>query len=100
MVAIAEKTVSIAYEQSLPMFRPGDVQEWFDVRGSRVPKAEAERKAVLFADTYTNYSHPKVGKATVSVLEATGVRLDVAEWTDSGRPCRRGSWTGLERRCP
>ncbi len=84
---IAEKTVGIASERSLPEFRRETLQDWFEGRGgSRVPEADAERKAVLFADTYTNYSHPEVGKAAVRVLEAAGVRVDVADRTDSGRP--------------
>ncbi|WP_226483328.1 FAD-binding and (Fe-S)-binding domain-containing protein [Natrinema amylolyticum] len=84
---IAEKTIGIASERSLPEFSRETLQDWFEKRGgSRVPAADAERKAVLFADTYTNYSHPEVGKAAVRVLEAAGVRVDVAERTDSGRP--------------
>ena len=41
---------------------------------------------MLFPDTYTNYSHPEVGKAAVEVLEAAGVRVEMAPVTDSGRP--------------
>jgi len=84
---IAEKTVGIARERSLPEFHRETVQDWFEARGgSRVPEADAERKAVFFVDTYTNYSHPSVGKATVRVLEAAGVHVDLAKRTDSGRP--------------
>ncbi|MDS0476917.1 FAD-linked oxidase C-terminal domain-containing protein [Natrinema sp. 1APR25-10V2] len=83
---IAEKTVGIASERSLPEFRRETFQDWFDARGSRISVAEAERKAILFADTYTNYNHPEVGKAAVRVLEAADVHVDVAERTDSGRP--------------
>ncbi|QCS45038.1 FAD-binding and (Fe-S)-binding domain-containing protein [Natrinema versiforme] len=84
---LAEKTVGIASERSLPEFSRETLQDWFEGRGgSRVSEAEAERKAVLFADTYTNYSHPEVGKAAVRVLEAAGVHVDVAGRTDSGRP--------------
>ncbi|WP_433631094.1 FAD-binding and (Fe-S)-binding domain-containing protein [Halomicrococcus sp. NG-SE-24] len=84
---IAEKTIGIARERSLPEFHRETVQDWFEARdGSQVPEAEAERKAVLFTDTYTNYSHVTVGKATVRVLEAAGVHVDLASRTDSGRP--------------
>ncbi|ELY96827.1 FAD-binding and (Fe-S)-binding domain-containing protein [Natrialba taiwanensis] len=96
--AIAEKTIGIASDRSLPAFSRETLQDWFEKRGgeaaskkraeraSRADTAGAERKAVLFADTYTNYSHPEVGKAAVRVLEAAGVRVDVADRTDSGRP--------------
>ncbi|WP_227777502.1 FAD-binding and (Fe-S)-binding domain-containing protein [Haladaptatus pallidirubidus] len=84
---IAEKTVGIARERSLPEFHRETLQDWFDARGgSRVLEGDARRKAVLFADTYTNFSHPEVGKAAVRVLEAAGVHVDVANRTDSGRP--------------
>ncbi|SEV80218.1 FAD-binding and (Fe-S)-binding domain-containing protein [Natrinema salifodinae] len=84
---IAEKTVGIASERSLPAFRRETLQDWFEARGgARVSQAKAERTAVLFADTDTNYSHPEVGKAAVRVLEAAGVHVDVADRTDSGRP--------------
>ncbi|GAB7021103.1 FAD-binding and (Fe-S)-binding domain-containing protein [Halostagnicola bangensis] len=84
---LAEKTVGIARERSLPTFHRETVQDWFEARGgSKVPLAEANRKAVLFADTYTNYSHPEVGKAAIHVLEAAGVHVDIATRTGSGRP--------------
>jgi FAD/FMN-containing dehydrogenase/Fe-S oxidoreductase len=84
---VAEKTVGIARERSLPEFHRETVRDWFEARGgSRVSEEDAERKAVFFVDTYTNYSHPAVGKATVRVLEAAGIHVDVAKRTDSGRP--------------
>ncbi|WP_121743133.1 FAD-binding and (Fe-S)-binding domain-containing protein [Natronorubrum halophilum] len=111
---LAEKTVGIANERSLPTFQRETLRDWFEKRGgtaasekravgaraergSRVPEAEAERKAILFADTYTNYSHPEVGKAAVRVLEAAGVRVDVAERTDSGRPALSKGFVGRAR---
>ncbi|OVE84061.1 FAD-binding and (Fe-S)-binding domain-containing protein [Natronolimnobius baerhuensis] len=84
---IAEETVGIARDRSLPTFHRETVQNWFDARGgSRVSEADAERNVVFVADTYTNYCHPEVGKATIQVLEAAGVHVDVTERTDSGRP--------------
>jgi len=83
---VMEKTLGIASERSLPTFERESLQDWFEARGPQVPEREAERKAVLFPDTYTNFSHPDVGKAAVRVLEAAGVHVDVADVTDSGRP--------------
>jgi len=83
---VLEKTLGIARERSLPEFKRESLQDWFDARGPRVPAAEVERKAVLFPDTYTNFSHPDIGKAAVRVLEAAGVHVAVADVTDSGRP--------------
>ncbi|WP_336037166.1 FAD-binding and (Fe-S)-binding domain-containing protein [Halobacterium yunchengense] len=85
--AVLEKTVGIASERSLPSFQRRTLRDWFEARGgSEVPAASAERRAVLFADTYTNYAHPEIGEAAVRVLEAAGVHVDLADNTDSGRP--------------
>ncbi|AEM58359.1 FAD-dependent oxidoreductase [Haloarcula hispanica N601] len=83
---VLEKTVGIATDRTLPTFRRTTLQDWFDDRGPQVPADEAERQALLFPDTYTNYSHPEVGKAAVRVLEAAGVHVQLANRTDSGRP--------------
>jgi len=84
---LLERTVGIARERSLPTFERETLRDWFAARGgSRVAERDAERRALLFPDTYTNYSHPEVGKAAVRVLEAAGVYVDLADRTDSGRP--------------
>jgi FAD/FMN-containing dehydrogenase/Fe-S oxidoreductase len=84
---ILERTVGIASERTLPTFERETFRDWFEARGgSRVAAGDATRRAVVLPDTYTNYSHPAVGKATVRVLEAAGVHVDLAATTDSGRP--------------
>ena len=85
---LLEKTVGIAKDRTLPTFHSESFEDWFEARGGpAVSAAEAERKALLFPDTYMNYNHPDAAKATVSVLEAAGVhvRLPLGV-TDSGRP--------------
>ncbi|AAV47156.1 putative oxidoreductase [Haloarcula marismortui ATCC 43049] len=83
---VLEKAVGIAPDRTLPSFQRTTLQDWFDERGPQIPADEAERRALLFPDTYTNYSHPEVGKAAVRVLEAAGVHVQLADRTDSGRP--------------
>ncbi|MFC4451246.1 FAD-binding and (Fe-S)-binding domain-containing protein [Halorussus aquaticus] len=84
---LLEKTVGIARERSLPAFESETFRDWFEERGgARVSEAEAERRAVLFPDTYTNYNKPETGKAAVRVLEAAGVHVTVPDVTGSGRP--------------
>ncbi|WP_135820362.1 FAD-binding and (Fe-S)-binding domain-containing protein [Halostella litorea] len=85
--AVMEKAFGIARERSLPSFSRETLRDWFEARGGpAVSPGEAERTAVLLPDTYTNYTHPERGKAAVRVLEAAGVRVELAEATDSGRP--------------
>ncbi|MFT4930529.1 MAG: FAD/FMN-containing dehydrogenase/Fe-S oxidoreductase [Natronomonas sp.] len=85
---LMEKTVGIARERDLPAFHRNTFRGWVDSRGGpAVSAAEADRKALLIADPYTNYNHPDVGKAAVRVLEAAGVHVRVPDdVTDSGRP--------------
>ncbi len=82
-----EKTVGIARERSLPEFHRETVEDWFDERGPRVSERDADRKVLLFLDTYTNHNNPEIGKAAVRVLEAANVHVRVPDdVTDSGRP--------------
>ncbi|GAB3668144.1 FAD-binding and (Fe-S)-binding domain-containing protein [Halopiger thermotolerans] len=87
---LLEATVGIDSERPLPEFRSTTFRDWFAERGgSRVPAAEADRKAILYPDTYTNYSYPEAGKAAVRVLEAAGVHVavpDDPDLGDTGRP--------------
>jgi FAD/FMN-containing dehydrogenase/Fe-S oxidoreductase len=85
---LMERTVGIARERSFPAFHREPFRDWWaDRDGSAVSRAEADRRALLLADPYTNYSHPYVGKAAVRVLEAANVHVEVPDdVTDSGRP--------------
>ncbi len=85
---MAEKTMGIARERDLPSFHRKTFRKWMRSRGgSTVSEADAERKALLIADPYTDYTHPDVGKAAVEALEAAGVHVRVSDdVTDSGRP--------------
>ena len=85
---VMEKAVGIAAERSLPTFYRESLADWFEARGGpQVPAADAERKALLFPDTYTNYNKPEAGKAAVRVLEAADVRVEIPDGTaGSGRP--------------
>jgi FAD/FMN-containing dehydrogenase/Fe-S oxidoreductase len=76
---LAEKVLGIARERDLPTFRRETLADWLADREPAVDREEARRSALLFPDTYTNYSHPEVGKAAVRVLEAAGVHVQLAE---------------------
>jgi len=83
---LAETLFGIARERDLPTFRRETLVDWLGEREPQVSVADSERKALLFPDTYTNYSHPEVGQAAVRVFEAAGVHVELAtEVTASGR---------------
>ncbi|TYL39016.1 FAD-binding oxidoreductase [Natronococcus pandeyae] len=95
---VAEKTLGIARERDLPTFAGESLEEWFEARGSRVPLEEADRKVLLFPDTYTNYNHPRAGKATVQVLETAGVHVRIPDQvTSTGRPAHSKGFLDLSR---
>jgi Fe-S oxidoreductase len=85
---VMEKTVGIARERDLPAFHRETFEDWIaDRGGSTVSPSDADRKALVVPDPYTNYSHPHIGRAAVEVLEAAGVHVQVPdEVSDSGRP--------------
>jgi FAD/FMN-containing dehydrogenase/Fe-S oxidoreductase len=84
---LREATVGISRHATLPTFERETLRDWFEARGPRVDERAAERTAVLFPDTHTNFSDPEIGKAAVRVLEAAGVRVELPEaTTGSGRP--------------
>ncbi|MFB6075490.1 MAG: FAD-binding and (Fe-S)-binding domain-containing protein [Haloarculaceae archaeon] len=79
-----EHAVGIAAERTLPTFRRESLTAWFEAHTPRV--TDGEPGVVLFPDTYTNYIYPEAGKAAVRLLEAAGVRIELAADTaPSGR---------------
>ncbi|WP_049947396.1 FAD-linked oxidase C-terminal domain-containing protein [Candidatus Halobonum tyrrellensis] len=80
----AEKLLGIARERDLPTFHRTTLRDWYAGHDT-LPESEAERVAVLVADTYTNHNHPDAGRAAIRVLEAAGVRVELADVGDTGR---------------
>jgi FAD/FMN-containing dehydrogenase/Fe-S oxidoreductase len=76
---VTETLLGVARERDLPEFHRESFADWMDGREPAVDPGDAARKAVVFPDTYTNYSHPDAGKAAVRVLEAAGVHVRLAE---------------------
>jgi iron-sulfur cluster protein len=84
--SLLDRTLGIDPRRELPEFRRETLVGWFaDRGGSRVPRHEADREALLYPDTYTNYIDTDRGKAAVRTLEALGVHVAVPELPASGR---------------
>ncbi|MFA9426349.1 FAD-binding and (Fe-S)-binding domain-containing protein [Natronorubrum sp. A-ect3] len=95
---VAEKTVGIARERDLPTFASQSFEDWFESRGPRISLEEADRKVMLVPDTYTNYNHPRAGKAAVQVLETAGVHVRIPEDVGStGRPAHSKGFLDISR---
>ena len=85
--AVAERVAGIDRRRDLPEFASESLVDWFDARGgAAVPADEADREAVLYPDTATNYVDVDRGKAAVRALEALGVHLRIPDLPGSGRP--------------
>jgi len=82
---LQERLLGIARERDLPTFHRRTFVDRF-ADHDPVDERKADRTALLFPDTFTNYNRPGAGMAAVEVLEAAGVHVDVpAEIVDSGR---------------
>jgi FAD/FMN-containing dehydrogenase/Fe-S oxidoreductase len=82
---VAERTLGVAPERDLPTFQRETFTDWVDTRGATPPVDPVDR-VLLVPDTFTEYTHPEVGKAAVRVLEAADVHVEVADARPSGRP--------------
>ncbi|UCH63567.1 MAG: LUD domain-containing protein [Fidelibacterota bacterium] len=63
-------------------------RQWRKIQAPSVSHAEQEtphRKALLFADVYTNYTLPQRGMATIKVLECLGVQVELSRVMAEGR---------------
>jgi len=95
---VAETLLGIARERALPRFSSETFADWMREREPTVSVEEATRRALVFPDTYTNYSHPEVGRAAVRVLEAAGVHVRLAtDVTASGRAAHSKGMIDLAR---
>jgi Fe-S oxidoreductase len=72
----AKRLGGIAVEREMPKFAQQTFKDWFAARACPNPAADP---VVLFADTFNNYLHPQVARATTLVLEAAGYRVVVPE---------------------
>ncbi|MFW6382716.1 MAG: LUD domain-containing protein [Haloferacaceae archaeon] len=83
--SLLERTLGVDSRRELPRFERESLVDWFADRGSRVDPDEARRRVTLYPDAYTNYVRTERGKATVRVLEALDVHVDVPAAGESGR---------------
>lgn len=96
---VTEKVLGIARERTLPAFEPETLTEWYEERGPKVSEGQADRKVLLFPDTFTDHNNTKAGKAAIKVLEAANVYVKIPEGvTGSGRPAHSKGLIDLARK--
>ncbi len=104
---LMEKTLGIHRDWVQPSYCFETVERWFAKRGPRGDGSNGS--AVLFTTCSVNYSDPIVGRSAVTVLERSGVKVDVAyeaccgmPFTDTGdlESARRHARRNVERLLP
>ncbi|HEY3558836.1 MAG TPA: FAD-linked oxidase C-terminal domain-containing protein [Kribbella sp.] len=71
---LLKRAGGIAAERQLPQFADETFTDWFSKRPQR-----PGTRVVLWPDTFTNFFHPSIGRAAVSVLEAAGYQVTIPE---------------------
>ncbi|WP_407550445.1 FAD-binding and (Fe-S)-binding domain-containing protein [Streptomyces sp. Pv4-95] len=76
LAAVGKRLAGIAAERPIPRLATEPFTRWWWRRrkASDVPAAGTARTVLLWADTFTNFLSPEVGRAAVEVLEAAGLR--------------------------
>jgi FAD/FMN-containing dehydrogenase/Fe-S oxidoreductase len=69
---VAKFLGGIDQRRRIPPFAPETFKAWFARRGVR---NQGRPPVILWPDTFNNYLHPEVGKATVEVLENAGYQV-------------------------
>ena len=79
-----EKLLHVDRRRSLPPFAKVTFRKWFGRRPSG--NAGSRGSVVLLDDCFLNYNYPQVGQAAVSLLEAAGYTVELADKVCCGRP--------------
>ena len=83
---IANTVLGIHPNRRMPVFARETFPRWFRSRRRDAPTATHKDTVVLLNDTYMNYNYPDVGRAAVALLEAAGLKVELADAPCCGRP--------------
>jgi FAD/FMN-containing dehydrogenase/Fe-S oxidoreductase len=79
-----KRAAGIAPQRAMPRFARQTFRDWWAGRGAVNPQGPP---VVLFPDTFNDFLHPEVLKATAEVLESAGRRVEVPDgFLCCGRP--------------
>ena len=95
--AMLEQVAGIDSRRDLPPFASRTFRQWFRARSADAPADAPRGPVVLFADTFTDYNHPELGRAAVAVLERLGYRVVVPQSRCCGRPMLSNGMIGRAR---
>ena len=81
---LLEKSIGIDKRRSLPEFKSQTFVQWF--RSRKTSEYSKKDQVVLYPDTTTNFNHPELGIAAVSILEKLGYEVIIPNLKCCGRP--------------
>jgi len=73
LAGLVKRAGGLAPQRDAPSFARQTFRTWYRRRGSR--SRPGSPPVLLWPDTFVNYFHPEVGRATVEVLEAAGYQV-------------------------
>jgi FAD/FMN-containing dehydrogenase/Fe-S oxidoreductase len=79
VAAIARWAAGIDQRRALPRLAATPLTRWAETHAPAVSTETRGRRAIVWADTFTNYFHPTAGIATWSVLVQAGFDVAVSE---------------------
>jgi len=81
---IVEQAVGLDRRRSLPRWTRNTLRK--AAKGSGIGDQGSGIRALLFADTFTNYADPEIGLAAIDVMNAAGISTQLAPNVCCGRP--------------
>jgi len=81
--ASLEKIAKIDARRILPLYARYSLKRWYKNEFQSTAKGE---EVVLFADTYTNYHEPEIGKAVINLLNKLNYQVKLVDTGGSKRP--------------
>lgn len=81
---LLDKTIGISRHRALPEYAAEPFYRWFEKNRGR--SSAADKRVVLFADTFLNYHEPHIGIAATRLLQACGYDVLLANVGCCQRP--------------
>jgi FAD/FMN-containing dehydrogenase/Fe-S oxidoreductase len=82
--ALLERVAGVDRRRKLPAYARRSLSSWFADR--QKPATKNGTKVVLFADTFTNYFEPEIGRSAVEILEDCGYDVELFDTGCCQRP--------------
>lgn len=81
-----EKMLGISSERTLPALAKESFTKWYRRHRNHKSALQAEKRVVLFNDTFNTYNDPHIAVAALEVLEAAGYQVILPGHRCCGRP--------------